>query len=109
MPMEKKESPIACNIKALTAAQRARIVQLSSHLKTEVKEVRDLPSGFSYEFAPNDLTEIAEFVSLERLCCPFIDFEIQVECEGGPLSLRVTGRDGVKTFLKEELHYLLTK
>ncbi|HZS45032.1 MAG TPA: hypothetical protein VFC63_08025, partial [Blastocatellia bacterium] len=109
MKTEKKLSPIACNIKALTSDQRNHLREIGGHLRTEVKDVHDLPFGFAYRFEPANLVEVAEFVSMERLCCPFIDFEVEVESEGGPLWLRATGRDGVKVYLKEELRYLFPK
>jgi hypothetical protein len=45
----------------------------------------------------------AEWITLERRCCPFIAFGIEVGHEGGPLWLSLTGREGVKPFLKIEL------
>ena len=40
---------------------------------------------------------------LERLCCPFVRFRLEMEEDGGPLYLSLTGRDGVKEFLRGEL------
>jgi len=53
------------------------------------------------------LTKAAEFISLERLCCPFLRFSLEVEPEGGPIWLRLTGREGVKAFIREEVGELL--
>jgi len=44
-----------------------------------------------------------EFVANERLCCPFFGLAVEIEPEGGPLWLRLTGRDGVKPFIKAEI------
>ena len=55
---------------------------------------------------PNDsevLLTAAEFISLERLCCPFFGFELQVKREGGSVWLSLTGRDGVKPFIMAEI------
>jgi hypothetical protein len=46
----------------------------------------------------------AEFISLERLCCPFFNFVLEVEPESGPLWLKMTGQDGVKQFLQAEFN-----
>jgi hypothetical protein len=48
-----------------------------------------------------------EFISLERLCCPFLGFALEVEPESGPVWLRLTGREGVKAFVREEVSDLL--
>ncbi len=53
------------------------------------------------------LIKAAEFISLEKLCCPFLSLEIEVEAEGGPVWLRLTGREGVKAFIREEVSGLL--
>jgi hypothetical protein len=41
----------------------------------------------------------AEFISRERLCCPFFDMELAVSGADGPTWLRITGGEGVKDFL----------
>jgi hypothetical protein len=68
-------------------------------------EIQELPMGYAVGL-PNDcavLLQIAEFISLERLCCPFFHFEIQIEPDAGPVWLRLTGRQGVKQFLADVL------
>lgn len=37
---------------------------------------------------------------LERLCCPFLRFLVEVEPNSGPLWMRLTGREGAKEFLR---------
>jgi hypothetical protein len=44
----------------------------------------------------------AEWVSLERKCCPFLAFEIEQPKDQGPVWLRITGPEGVKAFIEEE-------
>jgi len=45
----------------------------------------------------------AEFVALEKLCCPFVRFLLEMPEDGGPLRLDLTGREGVKELLRAEL------
>lgn len=102
-----KESPIACVMAALDDEQRRRRAELEGHLSARIEEVREVADGYAVRL-PADartLVEVAEFVTYERLCCPFLDFEIQVEREGGPLWLRLTGREGVKEFVREEFGF----
>jgi len=49
------------------------------------------------------LMQTAEFIANERLCCPFLGLAVELEPEGGPLWLRLTGHDGVKPFIKAEI------
>jgi hypothetical protein len=46
---------------------------------------------------------VVRFVAAERLCCPFLRFELVVSPERGPLRLSITGPEGAKGFLRAEL------
>src|SRR3954465_2499094 len=99
------ESPIACDFSAMTAEQRARRQILARQMHAATKEVHELPDGYAFRFSaePELCLMLAEFMTLERLCCPFFAFMLGLEHEGGPMWLRLTGRDGVKQFLRAEL------
>jgi hypothetical protein len=98
-------SPFVCDMTALGPAQREQHIVTSGQLFQAVQEVRELPDGYAFRL-PNDsatLLKAAEFVAGERLCCPFFGFVLELEPEGGPLWLRLTGRDGVKPFIQAEI------
>ncbi len=97
------QSPIACDLKALNDEQRRLHQFIGRKLRGAIREIAELSEGYALRFEPSVLLVVAEFVSLERLCCPFLDFVLEVEREGGPLWLRLTGRQGVKEFLQTEL------
>ena len=42
----------------------------------------------------------AEDLSMERLCCPFMRFTIEIEPQQAPFWLHLTGPEGVKDFLR---------
>src|SRR5262245_51286308 len=92
----------ACNMNALTKADRARHQELTKSLLASVKEQKELADGYGFRFPAESLTTVAEWVSLERLCCPFFTFELEQARDGGPLWLRVKGSPGVKDFIKME-------
>ena len=102
---DKNQSPLACDMTAIPAEQRPRHLEKSREFFSQIEETRELPNGYEFRFAdePNVLTQLADFVSLEKLCCPFLRFEIEVEAENGPVWLRLTGREGVKEFIREEI------
>lgn len=94
---------------AIPAEQRPVHLAKSRELFSRIDETRELPNGYEFRFAdqPNVLTGLVDFVALEKLCCPFLRFEIAVEAENGPVWLRLTGRDGVKEFIQEEVRGLI--
>lgn len=102
------QSPIACDMTVLADAQREAHLATSRELFSNLKEMRELSDGYEVRLdGPNIILKAAEFVELERLCCPFLNFTIEVEAEGGPVWLRLTGREGVKEFIREEINGLL--
>lgn len=98
------ESPFFCDMTALTANQRARHGVLSMQLRGAVKEIRELPEGYAarFQMEPSMWLLLAEFITLEHLCCPCFTLALEVEREHGPLWLKVTGREGVKPFIRAE-------
>ena len=103
--MTKQTSPFACDMTAIAPEQRATHVATIKKLFRSVQSKHDLADGYAFEL-PNDsdiLVTAAEFISLERLCCPFFGFELQVEREGGSVWLSLTGRDRVKPFIMAEI------
>src|SRR5579862_8172461 len=100
------DSPFACNRAALSAQARKRhFDELSPALRARKKSIRELRDGFEFEFPPDTATFdlVSEWVEGERLCCPFFDIDVHVEREGGSLWLRLTGREGVKQFIRSDL------
>lgn len=99
-----KESPFACNVAGISAEQRPRYMALAKKLVGAKQEVRELADGYAFRFSADAATvrDLAEFITYERLCCPFFDLELAVEREGGPAWLRLRGREGVKEFIRVE-------
>lgn len=101
---QESDAPFACSLTALSAAERARHKEVSTELHAAVKEVRELPNGYAFRLSGErrSLAMISEWVSLERLCCPFFTFQIEAAAEAQPIWLRMTGREGVKLFMQSE-------
>jgi hypothetical protein len=96
--------PFACDMTAIPARERDAHHQLTRRLMDDVvQEVRELPDGLAFRFAAEEYEAVAEFVRLERLCCPFLAFALDVSPDRGPLLLRITGADGAKEFIRAEL------
>jgi hypothetical protein len=89
--------------------QRQAHLTTSKDLFSRIEEFRELANGYEFRFAsgPDLIVKLGEFISLEKLCCPFLTFVIEVEAEGGPVWLRLAGREGVKAFIREEINGLL--
>jgi hypothetical protein len=98
------EIPLACDMTALDAAQRERQKVLMKKFRDALEETRGLEDGYAFRL-PSDAATIlcaAEFISIERLCCPFLNFELEVGAAGRPLWLRLRGQAGAKEFIEAE-------
>jgi hypothetical protein len=101
----KRQSPLACNAFALSPEVRKRhFEELGPALFKLTKSKRELPDGYEFELPADNKTYrlLTEWAFQERLCCPFFDIDLRFDREGGPLWLRLTGRPGIKEFIKEE-------
>lgn len=92
----------ACNLLALSKAERARHAALSKSLLGAVEEQSELRNGYAFRLPAAKLVDAAQWAAFERRCCPFFAFEIALASHDGPLWLRVTGAAGVKPFIREE-------
>ena len=103
------QSPIACDMSVLSPEQRETHLAASRELFSSLQAIHELSDGYEFRLSndPNTIVKVAEFISLERLCCPFLNFAMEVTAESGPVWLRLTGREGVKDFIREEISGLL--
>ena len=98
--------PFACNLKAMNTQQRQRYDLLAKQLQMTGQEIKELPNGYAFRLPPGPsvIKDAAEWITYERLCCPFFDFGLEVEHDGATW-LRLTGCEGVKLFIRSEFGF----
>jgi hypothetical protein len=99
------ETPLVCRLDALTAAERRRYAELTGELAASVRRVEELPRGWAFRFSDDPWlpAHLVEWMSLERRCCPFLEFELTFGEGRDPAMLRLTGEGDVKAFLAHEI------
>jgi len=100
-----RKSSFACNMLAMTPEIRKRhFEEVGPALLKLKKGTRELADGYEFEFPADEKTFqlLTEWAMQERLCCPFFEINLRFEKESGPLWLRLTGREGVKGFIKAD-------
>jgi hypothetical protein len=102
------DQPLACDLFALSAAQRERHAALIGQLAQAVEQVEEVSDGYVITYGSDGAawSSLTEWIDLERRCCPFLSFTLRL-VPGEPLTLHLTGPDGVKAFLAEELSGLV--
>ena len=98
----KQAPPIACDLTVFPADTRQQLAANIPELFQAVQKLRELPDGYALQFPnePGMFMALATFVEHERQCCPFYNFLIEVEANGGPFWLHLTGGEGVKEFIE---------
>jgi len=92
---------LVCTLGAFTPAERERHKALTTRLMAAVVERRELNDGFAFHVLSMSDSDLAEWATLERRCCPF--FRIDIQGQGpGPIWLHLTGPEGVKEFITAE-------
>ena len=91
--------PVACTLGP--AALKTRREGHLKHLLARFEDRHELPEGYRLRFAATDdiLPAIARRVDAERQCCRFLRFQVNVEPDGGPIWLDMTGPVGTGEFL----------
>src|SRR5579872_7358233 len=97
-------SPFACDMTALSSEQRARYHELAALLQSSLAIIRELADGYEFEFSweRTMYAALAEITPLEHACCPFFDIAIRIESESNKVCWRLTGREGIKPFIRAE-------
>ena len=95
---------LACNLKAITAVERPRYNDLVKRLRSSVRDRSEISEGYVFKLNATAITlpEVAEWMSLERLCCPFLTLQLGTSGKHGDWLLMLTGPPGVKALLQEE-------
>jgi hypothetical protein len=93
---------LACNLGAISATDRPRYGELTQKLALGIRSRHELADGFTFGLAEEclSLAEIAEWIGLERKCCPFLTFRLEVAAASGALDLTLRGPAGTKAILE---------
>lgn len=103
---QNQNSPVlACNLKALGAAERPRYDALMKRVRAAVRELRELRTGYALSLDEKaiSLVEVAEWMAMERKCCPFLRLRLSTSGNDVDWHLDLTGPAGVKALLEAEM------
>lgn len=95
---------IACNLKAIGTSDRPRYNDLTKRLRAATRSRSELPNGYAFKLDGKviNLPEVAEWISMERRCCPFLTFQLLASGDKTDWLLELTGPEGVKALLQSE-------
>jgi hypothetical protein len=102
MTATSSEMPVACDLGAIS--ERTKYDKLIKLLRSAMSGRAELPDGFAFSLDGDrvGLAEVGEWISMERQCCPFLNFELSVSGGDSIWWLTLTGPNGAKALLDRE-------
>src|ERR1700730_3975371 len=97
------DNPVACCLS--DAELRQREATLLAQFKSALTATEELPDGYAFRIPGEKrwLALVADLIMAERESPPFLTFQLTAEPKMGALTIRMTGPDGTKEFLKSIL------
>src|SRR5262245_40811995 len=93
---------IACDMSALAPDERRRYDALRSRILSSVKDATSTPTSFRLHMDDSvSLPDIAEWVSLEHRCCPFLNIAVVLQPDRTRW-VELGGSVAIKEFLRSE-------
>jgi hypothetical protein len=101
LPARSDAPPLACNLGALTPAERKEHDALGQRMRSAVVRQEATTDGYAFHLdsARISIDELSRWIALEKRCCPFFTFAVNAD----PLVLRLGGGPGVREFIAAEL------
>lgn len=108
MKSETQVIPIVCNMDVFTVDEREDHIRTTTQLFHTVQDIHEVENGYEFTFPSSNeaenIVQLAEFISNERRCCPFLEFTLTIASNDKPISLLLTGPEGTQEFLREEFN-----
>ena len=94
----------ACNLKAISAVGRPRYKELVKRVRGAMRGRSEISNGYAFKLDSKAVTlpEAAEWIGMERMCCPFLTLQISTSGNQPHWLLTLTGPEGVKPLLDAE-------
>jgi len=94
--------PIACDMTALSAAERQRYDVLRRAVMSSIEHVTASSTAFHLRLRESaSLPQTAEWMTLEHRCCPFLTLEIALK-DDGTSWIAIGGSEAIKAFVAGE-------
>lgn len=94
---------IACNMDVFTETERQNHYTDSKHILMQAEKVEELENGYAlrHSYSPENFISIAEWITRENKCCPFMVFNLTLQPLEDDLKiwLKFGGSKQIKTYI----------
>ncbi len=97
--------PIACDLSAIDDSELQDHRENGQAVFKAISEIKELDNGYALRLSANTdlISRACAFIARERMYCPFFEFTLTIPPDHDPVWLKLTGREGVKPYIKEAL------
>jgi hypothetical protein len=99
----------ACNLKTFSSAERLRYDVLMKRLRGAIRDEMETSNGYVFKLDSKTVTlpEVAEWMGMERLCCPFLTLQLAASGNQADWLLTLTGPLGCNTAVPIRARHLI--
>lgn len=95
--------PIACQVRALSAAEHKEQAAAAARLLPKAQEVKEKAQGYAVRFSVDALDELPTWLAREQKCCPFLKLTLRFAPASNELWIEAEGTPEGKAFVKGTL------
>lgn len=88
-------------MRAISSDERSHYSDLALKLRASIQSRRELQDGYAFRLDGRmiGLADVADWIRLERLCCPFLVFQLGIKGVDPEIELALHGPSGTKAIL----------
>jgi hypothetical protein len=106
MDLESSSARLVCEPAAIPEAERqAHFTLARSLFRDAALEKKWGPDGYTVTFAAGERERLERFVSNERKCCSFLDFQLKAGRTGEPLLLLINGPAAAREIIEMQFSF----
>lgn len=98
------EPLFSCNLRAISTLQRPRYNELLKRIRTAIRDRNEIAHGYTFRLDSQVVTlpEAAEWIVMERRCCPFLTIQLSASGNQADWVLTLIGPPGAKPIIAVE-------
>lgn len=91
---------LVCKMIGAEKAEKKEL--LKTEIFSQVIKVEEVNNGYILNFEDKDdiLLKLTDYLMIEKECCPFFIFDLNIKPNSNGISLKISGQDGAKEMLK---------
>jgi len=97
---DNNDNQLVCKMVGAEKAEKKEL--LKTEIFSQVTKVEEVNNGYILNFEDKDdiLLKLTDYLMIEKECCPFFIFDLNIKPNSNGISLKISGQDGAKEMLK---------